>query len=278
MRAAAQPAAAVAQAEQRVELLHQLDGGRAAAQRPDRHPVARRRLARDLEDGKRDVQPAAQVHERVGAPQAHVARRPQRLDQPVLEHERAELGARLAVVDDRGVRRPRRAPRPVEVRPRPRAQGHRLADVQRPAVGVAEHVHARAPPAGRQIEAGRHRAAGQASGRWAPRARRRRRGASSATASPTVAAFAHSRPNSAQNTRAQVSASASARWLISTSMPSDAGQRREPALALQRREAARERDRAQHRRIGPLQAGAVERLAQHAPVERRGVGDEHAPG
>ena len=54
------------------------------------------------------------------------------------------------------------------------------------------------------------------------------------------------------------------------------GQRGEPALARERREAACEGDRAEHRRVGPRQVGARERLAQHATVERRVVGDEHA--
>ena len=47
-----------------------------------------------------------------------------------------------------------------------------------------------------------------------------RRGESSATASPIVAACAVRREKRAQKTRAQVSASGSARWVSSTSMPS----------------------------------------------------------
>ena len=54
------------------------------------------------------------------------------------------------------------------------------------------------------------------------------------------------------------------------------GQRGEPALAHERRVAARQRDRAQRRRVGPRQPRALERLAQDAAVERRVVGDEHA--
>ena len=61
-------------------------------------------------------------------------------------------------------------------------------------------------------------------GRLAGGLRRRavagRRAPSSATASPTVVACAHSFENSAQNTRAHVSASGSARCTPSTSMPS----------------------------------------------------------
>ncbi len=58
--------------------------------------------------------------------------------------------------------------------------------------------------------------------------------------------------------------------------PQRAGQRREPAAALKRGEPARERDRADHRRRGPFQRGAGEGLAEHAHVERRVVGDQHA--
>jgi hypothetical protein len=52
---------------------------------------------------------------------------------------------------------------------------------------------------------------------------------------------------------------------------------REPALAHQRGEAAREGDRAEHRRIGPRQARALERLREDPAVEGGVVGDEH-PG
>ena len=66
MLAARQRAPAVAQPEQRVELLDQLGRRRAAAHRADADRVARGRLARDLEDRERDVQPAAQVDVAVG--------------------------------------------------------------------------------------------------------------------------------------------------------------------------------------------------------------------
>ena len=141
--------------------------------------------------------------------------RAQRLDQPVLEQQRAELGLRHLVVDVLGLGRPRRAGR--EVRARARAQVDRLADVQRPPVGVAEDVDARAR-AGAPARCGR-----------SPRGRltfggrvRTLRAPSSASASPIVGAFAHRRPNSAQNTRAHVRASGSARWTSSTSTPSAA--------------------------------------------------------
>ena len=53
------------------------------------------------------------------------------------------------------------------------------------------------------------------------------------------------------------------------------GERGEPALAYERREATGEGDRTQRRWIGPLQAGAVKRLAQHTAIEGGVVGDEH---
>ena len=61
MVAARQRAPAVAQAEQRVELLDELGRRGAPAQRPDGHAVPDGRLGRDLEDRERDVEAAAQV-------------------------------------------------------------------------------------------------------------------------------------------------------------------------------------------------------------------------
>jgi hypothetical protein len=60
--------------------------------------------------------------------------------------------------------------------------------------------------------------------------------------------------------------------------PERVGERGEPALAHERREAARQRDRAEHRWVGPRQSGALEGLCEHAPVEGRVVGHEHAAG
>ena len=60
------------------------------------------------------------------------------------------------------------------------------------------------------------------------RARRRER--SRDTASPTVAALAHSRGNSAQNTRAHVRASGSARCTSATSIPSESASDASPRL------------------------------------------------
>ena len=142
-RAQPQRAAAVAQPEQRVELLLELDGAGAAAQRADRDRAAGGRLARDLEHGIGDVEPAAQVDVRVVVLVDLVARRAQRADEAVLEHERAELRARPAMVDDRRLVGPdlgRRRRR--EVRARAGAQRDRLADVEDLAGGVAKEVDA----------------------------------------------------------------------------------------------------------------------------------------
>ena len=108
------------------------------------------------------------------------------------------------------------------------------------------------------------------------RLRLRRAGRRSATASSTVGAFAHSRANSAQNTRAHVSASGSARWLTSTSIPSDAASDASPR---RRASGAKRRASAMVQSTGGsghVESRALERLAQDAPVEGGGVRDEHA--
>ena len=226
-------------------------------------------LARDLEDRKRDVEPAAQVHVAVGVLlEQRVAGRLERLDQPVLEHERAELGLGRLVVDVLGLPGPRRRRR--EVRPRARAQADRLADVQRVAVGVAEDVDARV--LGERAEVGPLVTRPLRPDRL--EARRLARGRSDRSASAIVRAFAHSRGSSAHSTRAHVSASGSARCVWLDLDPERVGERGEPAAALQRREPARERDRAQHRRVRPFELGALERLLEHADVEARVVRDE----
>ena len=154
VRARVQRAAAVAQPEQRVELLDQLGGGGAPADGADADRVAGGGLARDLEDRERDVEPAAQVDVAVGLLlELRVAGRLERLDQAVLEHERAELGLGRLVVDVLGLAGPGRGRR--EVRSRARAQADRLADVERAAVGVAEDVDARVLGEGRRGRAGR---------------------------------------------------------------------------------------------------------------------------
>jgi hypothetical protein len=53
------------------------------------------------------------------------------------------------------------------------------------------------------------------------------------------------------------------------------GERRELALPHERREAARQGDRAQRGRLRPVEARALKGVAQHAPVEARAVGHQH---
>jgi hypothetical protein len=104
-----QAAPAVAQPEQRVELLDQFQGQPPAAHRPNRHRVAGGRVSGHLQDRIGDVEPAADVDQPVVvAGQASVARRRELLDEPVLEYERPQLGARRAVVDHRCMGRPGR--------------------------------------------------------------------------------------------------------------------------------------------------------------------------
>ena len=253
----------------------------AAAARPRTGPTVTacpaRRLARDLEDRERDVEPAAQVDVAVGAPlAAHVARRPQRLDQPVLEQERAELGLRRLVVDVLGLAGPVGGRR--EVRARARAQADRLADVERAAVGVAEDVDAGVLGQRGEVRAllGARR---RRRARRRPARRRARRGAGRAARPPRRPSRRARirRANSAQNTRAQVSASGQRAVGHLDLDPERVGERGEAAAALQRREAARHRDRAQHRRLGPVERRARERAAQHAagrsaPSARRARG------
>ena len=122
MLAARELAPAVAQREQRVELLAQLDRERPPAQRPDADPAPGGRRRGHLQDGVGDVQAAAQVDVGVDVLVAHVARRLEAADQAVLQHERAELGARDLEVDGLGLRGPRAlGGRRREVRPGARA-------------------------------------------------------------------------------------------------------------------------------------------------------------
>ena len=114
MLAARQPPPAVAQAEQRVELLDELVRESPAAQRPDRDRVPggrARRRPRGSGTGCR-AGSGCSTSRSSRASQADVAGRAQLLDQAVLEHQRAELRARRSVVDDR---RRARSSRPARV-------------------------------------------------------------------------------------------------------------------------------------------------------------------
>ena len=265
----------MAQAEQRVELLLELDRARAAAQRADRHRAPGRRLARDLEHRKGDVQATAQVDVRVVVLVHLVAGRAQLADQAVLEHERAELRARRAVVDDRRMVSPdlgRRGRR--EVRARAGAQRDRLADIEHLAGGVAEDVDAGRVRQRRRVglvaldRRARERAA-RARACAAHRAEHRERVGDRRRVRAQAAEQRAEHPRARLGVRER----AVRRLDLDTER---VGERGQPALAHERREAARERDRAQPRRIGPRQLGALEGLAQHALVEGGVVGDEHA--
>ncbi len=268
-----EPAAAVAQAEEGVELLDELGGGRAAAHRADVDAVPAGRLARDLEHREGDVEPAAQIDVAVHAALAAlVPGRPQRLDQPVLEQQRAELGLRRLIVDVLGLSGPGRRGR--EVRPRPRAQADRLAHVERTAVRVAEHVDAGIarqrrevrPLVGRPAARSRPRPAPGRAAAWAQQRDGLGDGAGVCGEAAEEGAE-HARAGLGVGQRAMRDADLD---------PERVGQRGEAAAALQRREAARHRDRAEDRRLGPVERGAGERAAQHAEIEAGGVRDQDA--
>ena len=166
----------------------------------------------------------------------------------------------------------------LEMRARPGAQRHRLSHVQRAARAVAEHVDAGGGGQARQVKAARHAGPGQpprrrAAPRAAPPAGREQ--LDSVRDRGRVRAQAAEQRTEDSGARLGVGQGA----VLDLDLDAQrGGQRREPALAHQRGEAARQGDRAQHRRIGPLQAGALEGLPEHAAVERRRVGDEGAPG
>src|SRR5947209_1094803 len=89
---ARQLSAAVAEPEDRVELLHQLTCERLPAQRANRYRATGRRLRRDFEDRKWDVQAAADVDQPIVlANEPNVAGRCQLLDQAVLEYQCPQL-------------------------------------------------------------------------------------------------------------------------------------------------------------------------------------------
>ena len=158
------------------------------------------------------------------------------------------------------------------MRARARAQVDRLADVERAPVGVAEHV-----------DAGLVRERGQVRPLAARAARHRRRPdpdlarAEQRERVPDRRRVRAQPPEQrAEHARARARVRQRAVDLVDLD-PERARERGQPAAALQRREPARELDRADHRRVGPLERRARERLAQHAHVEARVVGDEHAP-
>ena len=168
-----------------------------------------------------------------------------------------------------GLGRPRRADG--EVRARARAQVDRLADVQRPPVGVAEDVDARLVREVGQVRAVAARALDLRRARaHLARAQQRERVADRRRVGRQAA------EERAEHARARARVGERAVDLVDLDAERG-GERRQPATALQRREAARHRDRADHRRRRPLERRAREGLAQHAHVEGRVVGHQHAP-
>ena len=269
----------MAQAEQRVELLEQLDGRRPAAQRPDADAAPRRRRGRHLEDGEGDVQAAAQVDVAIDVLQARVARRAQALDEATLEQQRAELGVRALVLDRLGLLHPRPLARGgLEVGARPRAHADRLADVDDLARGVAHHVHAGV--VGQVAEVGHApvRAAHprRTVGGPGPRALRAGGAYEIERVADRHRVRAQPREERAEDARARLRVGQGPVGDLDVD-PQRLGQRPQAALAPERVKAARQRDRAQLRRVGPAQPSALEGLAQHAAVERRAVGHQHAP-
>ncbi len=252
-------------------MVGQLGGQLAPTQRADAQRAPARRLRRHLEDRVLHVQAAAHVDPLVGALQRPVARRLPFLDQPVLQHQRAELGVRGLVVHHLGPLGPAGGRR--EVRPRARAQGHRLADVERPAALVAEHVHARV--LGQRGEIGallaRDRGAWSTLGLAAPswRAAKLHRVADRGSV------HAEALEQRAQHTRAGLGIRQRPVHGLHLD-PERVGQRGQPAPPNQRRQLARQPDGAQHGRVGPVEAGAFERLCQHPAVERGVVRHQHA--
>ena len=91
MLARTQPAPAVTQPVQRGELVGQLAGQGAAAERADVHGPPSGRLGGDVQHRVGNVEPAAQIDVPIGALEPFVARGAVPLDQPVLEHQSAQL-------------------------------------------------------------------------------------------------------------------------------------------------------------------------------------------
>ena len=248
-------APAVAQAEERVELLEQLHRRRAAAQRPDADAQPGRGRRGDLQDGERDVEAAAEVHVAVDVLAADVARRTVAADEAALEQERAELRARRLVVDRLGLGHPAAlGGRRLEVRPRAGAHGDGLADVEHLALGVADEVDAGLvgqAVQGRQAPAGAARARA-AVGRARARAPSPRRAQQRERLADRPRVRAQPREQRAQDAGARLGV----RERAVGHLDLDAerlGQRGEPPLPRQRMQPARERHGAQHGRVGPAE-------------------------
>ena len=200
----------------------------AGPQRPDRDGVPRRRFGGDLEDRERDVEPAADVAEPlVLSRQADVAGRTMPLDQPVLEHERAELGVRALVVDHGGLDCPvGRHARGREVSPGAAPDRDRFADVQHPAGVVAEQIDAGVFGQLAEVELGRR---GERRGA-ALAARARLRRAFRSRARPPPSAHSRTASGTSRTARARTSPRRRARGARSAPRPR-AHRRARPARA-----------------------------------------------
>ena len=229
----------------------------------------RGRLPRHLEHRVGDVEPAAQVAVAVRVLHALVAGRLPGLDQPVLQHAARPARSSWACSPT-----PRRAPSSPPAR--------------RSARGRALRTETDLPTySGRPRWSRKRRRPGRRAASRGPAARSGGRASPAGFAAPAAAAGerparrhvgrvrAH-RGNSAQNTRAHVSASGSARWAPSTSIPSDSASGASPRWRCSGAKRAARRDGAQHGGDRPVHARALEAPAQHAPVEAGVVRDQHA--
>jgi hypothetical protein len=183
------------------------------------------------------------------------------------------------VLDRLGLLDPRSFPRGgLEVRARPRAHADRLADVDDLARRVAHHVHAgvvgQVAHVGQAPVGAAHPR--RAVGRLGPRALRARGPHEIERLTDRERVRAQPREERAEDARARLRVGQGAVGDLDVD-PQRLGQRPQAALAPERVKAARERDRAQLRRVGPAQPRALEGLAQDPAVERRAVGHEHAP-
>ena len=276
MLAARKPPPAVPQAEQRVQLLDELLRETPPPQRADRDRMARGRLGRDLQNRKRDVEPAPDVDKAVIAPsEAYVSGRAQFFDQPVLEHQGAELRAGGSVVDDRGVGGPRRLGRGgSEVRARPVADRDRLADVQGCPGPIAEQVYAGVARQPAEVDLGSPQ-----TGHGAPTGWRTPSGTPGCQQRDGVSdregICAQTRKQGAQHSRAGLGVRQRAMRQLHLD-PEGVSERAQAPHSLQRKHRSRERGRAQHRWRRPLEPDPLEALAQNPAIERGVVSHHHA--
>ncbi len=224
-----------------------------------------------------DVQAATQVDEPVRRPaQQHVARRPQGLDEAVLQHQGAELRAGPGVLDAGGVGGPTPALGPgSEVRSGARAQGDRFADVERMPFVIAEGVGAGC--VGQLVEAHAHGRGRRGDPGPAAPSRGSPRGQEGRRRSHRRCVRGEAGQQGAENPSARLGVGE--RPMDGGHLDAQApGQGGELALSGQRGEPARHGHRTQHRWLRPGQAAGREGRLKHSPVEGGRVGDEDALG